>query len=156
MSGTGNNFSYRILCECVFEPIALYKLDADKIIAQNRDLIFEFSPPVLKEAGLNPALYELAKNILELHKISLIHAVKRSETSNVNIIINRKLEIITASVEDNGTGMLKSSEKIFGLFSIREQNHIRTRKRSYGCYDMSVETKEVRIFGEWLRQQGRY
>lgn len=122
----------------------------ENIIEQNRDLIFELSPPVLKEAGLNPALYELAKNILEPHKITwniitkgdeedfraddsicvilyrmarelLINAVKHSGASNVNIIINRKPEIITVAVEDNGAGMLKSSEKGFGLFSIRER-----------------------------------
>ena len=36
----------------------------ENIIAENRKLIFELSPPVLKEAGLNPALEELAEKIL--------------------------------------------------------------------------------------------
>lgn len=122
----------------------------ENIISENRNLIFELSPPVLKEAGLNPALDELAKNILEPHKITwqiitkgdenefraddsvcvilyrmarelLINAVKHSGASNVNIIINRKPEIITVAIEDNGTGMLKTSNKGFGLFSIRER-----------------------------------
>ncbi len=125
-------------------------LNTENIIAGNRSLIFELSPPVLKEAGLNPALEELAKNILEprgitwhiitkgsadeykaddsvcviLYRMSrelLINAVKHSGASNVNIIINRKPEIITVAVEDNGTGLLRSSGKGFGLFSIRER-----------------------------------
>ncbi|MBQ6772930.1 MAG: PAS domain S-box protein [Synergistaceae bacterium] len=120
------------------------------IIAENRSLIFELSPPVLKEAGLNPALEELAKNILAPNKIQwhiitkgsadefkaddsvciilyrmarelLINAVKHSGASNVNIIINRKPEIITVAIEDNGAGMFGSSNKGFGLFSIRER-----------------------------------
>ena len=122
----------------------------ENIIAENRSLIFELSPPVLKEAGLNPALEELAKNILEPDKIQwqiitkgsaeefmaddsicvilyrmarelLINAVKHSGASKVNIIINRKPEIITVAIEDNGTGMLKTSSKGFGLFSIQER-----------------------------------
>ena len=121
-----------------------------KIIAGNRSLIFELSPPVLKEAGLNPALQELAQNILSprgirwhiitkgsaeeyraddsvcviLYRMArelLINAVKHSGASNVNIIINRKPEIITVAVEDDGTGLLRSSGKGFGLFSIRER-----------------------------------
>lgn len=121
----------------------------ENIIAENRSLIFELSPPVLKEAGLNPALEELAKNLLEPHGIHwqlitkgsaeefraddstciilyrmarelLINAVKHSGASSVNIIINRKPEIITVAVEDNGTGLTSSSEG-FGLFSIRER-----------------------------------
>ena len=125
-------------------------LNTEDIIAENRSLIFELSPPVLREAGLNPALDELAKNILEPHSIKwqiiakgdpeefraddsvgiilyrmarelLINAVKHSRASNVNIIINRKPENITVAVEDNGTGLLRSTNKGFGLFSIRER-----------------------------------
>ena len=120
------------------------------IIAENRSLIFELSPPVLKEAGLNPALEELAKSILAPNNIQwqiitkgsadefraddsvciilyrmarelLINAVKHSGASNVNIIINRKPEIITVAIEDNGAGMFKSNNRGFGLFSIRER-----------------------------------
>lgn len=102
----------------------------EKIIAENRSLIFELSPPVLKEAGLNPALEELAKSILEPANIAwqliakgseeaddevcvilyrsarelLINAVKHSGASEVNIIVNSKQEIITVAVEDNGKG----------------------------------------------------
>lgn len=121
----------------------------EKIITGNRSLIFELSPPVLKEAGLNPALEELAHNILEPHGIQwhiitkgsdeeyraddsvcvilyrmarelLINAVKHSGASRVDIIINRKPEIITVAVEDNGTGLISNS-KGFGLFSIKER-----------------------------------
>ena len=130
---------------------SIHKLiyNTENIIAENRSLIFELSPPVLKEAGLNPALDELAKNILEPHGIKwqviakgdpeefkaddsvcvilyrmarelLINAVKHSGAKNVNIIINRKPELITVAVEDDGTGLLRNN-KGFGLFSIRER-----------------------------------
>jgi signal transduction histidine kinase len=42
----------------------------ERVIAENRTLIFELSPPVLKEAGLNPALEELAKAYLIRQKFS--------------------------------------------------------------------------------------
>lgn len=125
-------------------------VNTENIIAGNRSLIFELSPPVLKEAGLNPALDELAKKILEPHGIEwhiitkgsaerfkaddsvcvilyraarelLINAVKHSGASAVNIIINRKPNIITVAVEDNGTGLPKNSGEGFGLFSIKER-----------------------------------
>ena len=38
---------------------------AERLISQSRSLIFELSPPVLKEVGLNPALEALAKSLLE-------------------------------------------------------------------------------------------
>ncbi len=123
--------------------------NTERIIAGNRSLIFELSPPVLKEAGLNPALEELAQNILAPHGIEwriitkgsaedyraddsvcvilyrmarelLINAVKHSGASEVNIIINRKPEIITVAIEDNGKG-IQGSTKGFGLFSIKER-----------------------------------
>lgn len=122
----------------------------ERIIEGNRSLIFELSPPTLREAGLNPALEELAQNILEPHGIKwhiitkgsaeeykaddsvcvilyrmarelLINAVKHSGASEVNIIINRKPEIITVAVEDNGKGLPRNSSKGFGLFSIKER-----------------------------------
>ncbi|MBR0074564.1 MAG: histidine kinase [Synergistaceae bacterium] len=125
-------------------------INTENIIAENRSLIFELSPPVLKEAGLNPALEELAKKILEPNEINykiiskgsddefqtddsvsiilyrmsrelLINVVKHSKAKNVNIIINRKPEIITIAVEDDGVGLPEDCEKGFGLFSIRER-----------------------------------
>ena len=121
----------------------------ENIIAENRNLIFELSPPVLKEAGLNPALEELAQKILTPHKIQwhlitkgsaeefrtddsvcvilyrmarelMINVVKHSGASTVNIIINRKPEMITVAVEDNGRGF-DTQKRGFGLFSIRER-----------------------------------
>ncbi len=121
----------------------------ENIISENRSLIFELSPPVLKEAGLNPALDELAKNILApqgifweviskgnpeifreddsisviLYRMSrelLINIVKHSQASQVNIIINHKPESITVAIEDNGTGLVNNN-KGFGLFSIQER-----------------------------------
>ena len=123
--------------------------NTERIISGNRSLIFELSPPALREAGLNPALEELAQNILEPHGISwhiitrgsaeeyraddsvcvilyrmarelLINIVKHSGASAVNIIINRKPENITVAVEDNGKG-LQDNTKGFGLFSIKER-----------------------------------
>ncbi|MBQ3652940.1 MAG: PAS domain-containing protein [Synergistaceae bacterium] len=105
----------------------------ERIIAENRSLIFELSPPVLKEAGLTPALEELAENILTpagvhwqiitkgnpddleaddsvcviLYRSArelLINAVKHSGASEVSIIINTKPELLTVAVEDNGKG----------------------------------------------------
>ena len=122
---------------------------SERIIAGNRSLVFELNPPTLREAGLNPALEELAQNILEPHGIKwhiitkgsaeeyraddsvcvilyrmarelLINAVKHSGASEVNIIINRKPEIITVAIEDNGKG-IQGSSKGFGLFSIKER-----------------------------------
>lgn len=124
--------------------------NTENIIAGNRTLIFELSPPVLKEAGLNPALEELAENILSPCGISwrviakgseeyyraddsvcvilyrmarelLINAAKHSGASNVNIIINRRPDIITVAVEDDGIGLPHGVPKGFGLFSIRER-----------------------------------
>ena len=123
--------------------------NTERIIAGNRSLIFELSPPALKEAGLNPALEELAQNILEPHGISwhvitkgsedeykaddsvcvllyrmarelLINTVKHSGASAVSIIINRNHDNITVAVEDNGKG-IQDSNKGFGLFSIKER-----------------------------------
>ena len=118
------------------------------IISENRSLIFELSPPLLKEAGLIPALEELAEKILEPHKIQwhviskgndefraddsvcvilyrmarelMINVVKHSGASNVNIIINTKHGMITVAVEDNGKGF-DTDKRGFGLFSIRER-----------------------------------
>ena len=50
----------------------------------------------------------------------MINVVKHSEASKVNIIINRKDEIITVAVEDNGKGF-NVEKKGFGLFSVRER-----------------------------------
>lgn len=135
----------KIFGDTIHELIAI----TENIIAENRNLIFELSPPVLKEAGLNPALEELAEKILTPQKIQwhviskgstselradesvcvilyrmarelMINVVKHSGASTVNIIINRKPEIITVAVEDNGTGF-DTEKRGFGLFSIRER-----------------------------------
>ena len=135
--------------DAIKELIHKLIFSTENIIAENRSLIFELSPPVLKEAGLNPALDELAKNLLEPHGIHwqiitkgspeefkaddsvcvilyrmsrelLINIVKHSGAANVNIIINRKPENITVAIEDDGTGLVDNN-KGFGLFSIRER-----------------------------------
>lgn len=123
----------------------------ENIISETRELIFELSPPVLREAGLNPALEELAKNLLEHHGIKwtfkqsgsyeyfktdysiniilyrmarelLINVVKHSKATSVNIIINRNNQRITVAIEDNGIGFdFNKKNNGFGLFSIRER-----------------------------------
>ena len=55
--------------------------NTERIISGNRSLIFELSPPVLKEAGLNPALEELAQNILSPHGIEW-HIITRGSAED--------------------------------------------------------------------------
>lgn len=105
----------------------------ERLISQSRSLIFELSPPVLKEVGLNPALEALAKSLLEPHGIEwglrargtigefnaddaicvilyrmtrelLLNAIKHSGASRVTLIINRGPGRIMVAVEDDGRG----------------------------------------------------
>ena len=106
---------------------------AERLISQSRSLIFELSPPVLKEVGLNPALEALAKSLLEpqgiewglrsrgtigefnaddaiciiLYRMTrelLLNAIKHSGASRVTIIVNRGPGRIMVAVEDDGHG----------------------------------------------------
>ncbi|MGI6075307.1 MAG: sensor histidine kinase [Pyramidobacter sp.] len=105
----------------------------EKLISVSRSLIFELSPPILKEVGLNPALEALAENLLEPHGIRwnmrtsgtmadfwaddkvcvllyrmarelLINVIKHAEATRVTIIVNRGPGRIMVAVEDNGKG----------------------------------------------------
>ena len=116
----------------------------ENIISESRNLIFELSPPVLKEAGLNPAIEELAENILGANKIQwefkkrgsadeykiddeiciilyrmtrelFINVLKHSKASKVIVIINRTPELITVAVEDNGKGFNDKEKKNNGF-----------------------------------------
>ncbi|MBR1672563.1 MAG: histidine kinase [Fretibacterium sp.] len=107
--------------------------DTERIIAGSRDLIFELSPPILKEIGLNPALETLAGNLLEprgirwkfsargemdkfcvddaicvlLYRMTrelLLNVIKHSEATQVMVTVNRGPGRITVIVEDNGRG----------------------------------------------------
>lgn len=90
--------------------------NTEQLIAGNRNLVFELSPPVLKEVGLNPALEALAKNMLAPREIEwefifkggeahiddavsillyrmtrelLFNVIKHSGAKKVNIIVHR-------------------------------------------------------------------
>ena len=107
--------------------------NTEKIINGTRNLIFELSPPTLKEIGLNPALETLAKTLLEPHGIQwdfkangtmeefwaddavcillyrmtrelLFNVIKHSGATRVNIVVNRGPGKVTVIVEDNGCG----------------------------------------------------
>ena len=125
--------------------------NTEKLIAANRNLVFELSPLVLKEVGLNPALEALAKNMLEprgieyelifngsmeeiqidddicvlLYRMTrelLFNVIKHAHATKVNIIVNRGASKSMVAVEDNGKGFDVNKVKYgLGLFSIRER-----------------------------------
>lgn len=124
--------------------------NTEKLISESRSLIFELSPPVLKEVGLNPALEALARNMFDrrgirwtfrakgtreeffaddeicviLYRMTrelLVNVIKHSGASNVNIIVNRGAQRIMVAVEDDGRGFTERGSGGFGLFSIRER-----------------------------------
>ncbi|NLL36323.1 MAG: histidine kinase [Fretibacterium sp.] len=113
--------------------LRLLTLTTERLISQSRSLIFELSPPVLKEVGLNPALEALAKSLLEpqgirwglrsrgtigefnaddaicvlLYRMTrelLLNVIKHSGASRVTLIINRGSGGIMVAVEDDGRG----------------------------------------------------
>lgn len=117
----------------VRRKIGLLTLATERLISQSRSLIFELSPPVLKEVGLNPALEALAKSLLEpqgikwslrsrgtigefnaddaicviLYRMTrelLLNAIKHSGAARVTIIVNRGPGKIMVAVEDDGRG----------------------------------------------------
>ena len=107
--------------------------NAEKIIEGTRSLVFELSPPALKEIGLNPALETLARTLLEPHGIQweftsrgtkeefclddaicvllyrmtrelLFNVIRHSGATKVNIAVNRGPNQVKVIVEDNGCG----------------------------------------------------
>ena len=105
----------------------------ENLIAASRSLIFELSPPILQEVGLNPALEALAKNLLDsqgirwvlrskgtiqefdaddavcviLYRMTrelLLNVIKHSGATKVEIIVNRGPGKIMVAVEDDGRG----------------------------------------------------
>ncbi|MCR4818779.1 MAG: histidine kinase [Fretibacterium sp.] len=110
--------------------------NTEKIIEGTRSLVFELSPPALKEIGLNPALEMLARTLLEPHGIQwefsskgtmekydiddaicvllyrmtrelLFNVIRHSGATRVNIAVNRTPQKVTVIVEDNGCGFRK-------------------------------------------------
>lgn len=107
--------------------------DTEKLIAESRELIFELSPPILREVGLNPALEALAENLLSprgikweiksrgamaefaaddsvcviLYRMTrelLINVIKHSGAKHAKVIVNRGVGKIMVAVEDDGHG----------------------------------------------------
>lgn len=107
--------------------------NTEKMIRESRSLIFELSPPILKEVGINPALESLADKLLTPHGIKwelrakgtmadfwaddaicvllyrmarelLINVIRHSGATRVTIIVNRGPGKIMVAVEDNGRG----------------------------------------------------
>ena len=112
---------------------------ADRMITESRQLIFELSPPILREVGLTPALEALADNLLTprgikwrmttrgemkdynaedavcviLYRTSrelLINVIKHSQAKNVEICVNRGGGKIQVVIDDDGVGMPKHFE----------------------------------------------
>ena len=107
--------------------------NTERLISESRSLIFELSPPILKEVGLNPALEALAKNMLDpcgirwevrargtigdfnaddavcviLYRMTrelLLNVIKHSGATRASIIVNRGPGRIMVAVEDDGQG----------------------------------------------------
>ena len=127
----------RDLPQDVTAELRLLTDSTERLIRQSRSLIFELSPPVLKEVGLNPALEALAKSLLGAHGIRwglrskgtigefnaddavcvilyrmtrelLMNVIKHSGATHVNLIVNRGPGKIMVAVEDNGHGFAPS------------------------------------------------
>ena len=112
---------------------------ADHMITESRQLIFELSPPILREVGLTPALEALADNLLTprgikwrmntrgdmknynaddavcviLYRMArelLINVIKHAQAQNVEICVNRGAGKIQVVIDDDGIGMPKHFE----------------------------------------------
>jgi len=108
----------------------------EQMIAESRQLIFQLSPPILFEVGLNPAIEALADNLLSprgikwnistrgsekdyaaddaicviLYRMTrelLVNVMKHAKASEVWININRGPNGIQVVIEDNGIGLPK-------------------------------------------------
>jgi signal transduction histidine kinase len=115
-----------------------------------RAISFELSPPILHDLGLEPAVQWLVENIQERYGIQivleddgqpkpadektriilfrsirelLINAAKHAGSSRVHVRLQRKEDLLSASVEDDGVGMESdlAAVKGSGLFSIHER-----------------------------------
>ncbi len=107
--------------------------ETELLISESRELIFELSPPILKEVGLNPALESLADNLLTplgiqwkfksrgnrenfnaddaicvlLYRMTrelLINVIKHAKATSVSIHVHRGPGKIQVVVEDDGRG----------------------------------------------------
>ena len=134
------------------------------MISESRSLIFELSPPILKEVGINPALESLADNLLTPHGIKwelrakgtmadfwaddavcvilyrmarelLINVIKHSGATRVTIIVNRGPGKIMVAVEDNGRGFPDD----FDL----DHNEARKETKSFGLFSIRERLEPI-------------
>jgi PAS domain S-box-containing protein len=122
-----------------------------KITQDTRSLVFELSPPVLYEFGLEAALKALAVNFQEQSGIQcvfefqgaaqpvssdlgalvyraarelLVNAVKHSKAQNITLLYFQNVDALCVTVRDNGVGWsLETAGNTpgFGLFNLRER-----------------------------------
>lgn len=125
-----------VLKELVSSPEQRFTLDEvsdfiSEAINDTRSLIFEISPPILYDLGLEPALEWLAESILHPHGIGavfkndgkekpleqnirvllfqctrevLMNAVKHSQAKSVVVSVSRREFMVDVVVEDDGIG----------------------------------------------------
>lgn len=122
----------------------------EEAIRKVRTLIFELSPPILYELGLEAALRSLAESFTRQHNLPvdfaddsrdkplteelqvllfqavrelLVNVLKHAEASRAKVAIGREGDSVQVVIEDNGTGfqMGRDERNGFGLFSIRER-----------------------------------
>ena len=139
---------------------------ADRMITESRQLIFELSPPILREVGLTPALEALADNLLTprgikwrmttrgemkdnnaddavcviLYRMArelLINVIKHAGAQNVEICVNRGAGKIQVVIDDDGVGMPKH-------FELRKLG----RKTSSGLGLFSIRERLIHIGGD--------
>lgn len=119
-------------------------------IPKIRTLIFELSPPILYELGLEEALRSLAEGFSRQHNLPvefvdddgdkplswkmkvllyqavrelLVNVLKHAGASRAKVVITREGDNVQVVIEDNGAGLQKGWEERsgFGLFSIQER-----------------------------------
>jgi signal transduction histidine kinase len=125
----------------------------NRSIADTRTLLFEISPPILDEFGLQAALEwlaeqselpvelvvesppdplsgELRSTLFRAVRELLANVTKHARASRVQIRITRIADTVRVSVEDDGVGFdvddaleRMLKDQSFGLFSIRERVH---------------------------------
>ena len=144
--------------------MAALEANTEKMIRESRSLIFELSPPILKEVGINPALESLADNLLTPHGIKwelrakgtmadfwaddavcvilyrmarelLINVIKHSGATRGTIIVTRGPGKIMVAVEDNGRGFPED----FDL----DHNEARKETKSFGLFSIRERLEPI-------------
>jgi len=99
----------------------------DELIRYTRSLMFELSPHVLYEMGLEAALENLAENVQQRHGLH-VRFQDDGQAASARVSVRREGSQIQVCVEDDGvgfdvagTGFRVHKDGGFGLFSIRER-----------------------------------